>query len=137
MKLTIKDNKPEVGIFEIVEGQFLMDGEEVSRYGAVGDFFSGTNPHLHAQDIKVLVKYNDHISEETKKRFNDNPQEYLKYPRGRVDYNIKTGQYHIMSSSDFFTQENVEAVTRAFHLPPYASGQIVLEADNGHYGIVR
>ena len=135
--MKVKDNKPEVGIFEIVEGQMLIDSEEVSRYGAAGDFFSGTRPHLHANDIKTLVKYNSNISEETKNRFNSDPKEYLRYPRGRVDYNVKTGQYHIMSSSDFFNQENVEKVTRAFHLPPYASGMIVLEADNGHYGVMK
>ena len=136
MDIKIKDSKPEVGIFELVEGQLLIDGEEVSRYGAAGDFFSGTRPHLHAQDIKTLVKYNPSISAETKAKFEKDPREYLRYLRGRVDYNVKTGQYHIMSSRSFFTQENIEMVTRAFHLPPYASGQIVLEADEGHYGVL-
>lgn len=130
--MEIKDAKPQVGIFELVDGQLLIDSEDVQTDKRAGEYFSGINPHLHAQSVKTMVAYSN-VDENIKRRFRENRNEYLFYPRGRVDYNTKTGQYHIMSSRKFFTEENVENITRAFHLPPYSSGKIVLEADEGHY----
>ena len=131
-KVTIKDSKPQVGIFEIVDNILLIDSEDTQTVGK--GFFDGTN-HQHVQDIKRLVAHHPHISEETKAKFASNPNEYLNWPRGRVDYDRDEGKWHIMSSSTILSNATyVELLTRAFHLPPYLSGKIILEADEGHYG---
>lgn len=137
MKLNIIDAKPQVGIFEIVDDILLTDTEDVSTFSKSGEYFDGFNPHLHQTDIRPLVLNNSLISKETKLKFKNNYNEYLNYPRGRVDYNTKTGEYHIMAAKNFFTMTNIEKITRAFHLPPYSSNKIVLEADEGHYGYER
>lgn len=134
MSLQIKDAKPQVGIFEIIDGQVLVESEDVQQFSNAGDIFSGNGIHLHAQSVKTMVAYSN-VNEEIKKKFKLNRNEYLKYPRGRVDYNTKTKTFTIMSNKDFFTVKNVELITRAFNLPPYASGKIELVADEGHYGI--
>lgn len=132
--MKIIDAKPQVGIFEIVEDVFLKDTEDAQGIDQGGGFFNGYVLHLHEQEIRVQVKYTDSISKETKEKFANNRGEYLHWPRGRVDFNVREGKYHIMSSYKFLTEpSNVERVTREFHLPPYASGNIVLEADEGHY----
>ena len=131
--MLIKDAKPQVGIFEIVDNNILIDSEDVD-INYQGEYFDGHTPHLHANDIKVHVEANPYISQDTQDFFRSNPNAYLYYPRGRVDYNTKDGTYHIMAAKKFFTQLSVEQITREFHLPPYASGKIVLEADDGHYG---
>ena len=132
--MKIRDTKPQVGIFEIVEGAMLSHTEDTSDISHSGRYFSGSSLHLHAQDIKTLVKYAPGISAETKQRFERDAAEYLRWPRGRVDYDTVDREWHIMAAKKFFTQQNVEAVAREFHLPPYASGKIVLEADDSHYG---
>lgn len=128
----ILDSMPQVGIFEIVEDIFLKDTEDTQRQWRER-FFDGASPHYHAQDVKSMVAAHPSISAETKAKFAQNPSEYLSWPRGRVDYDTQDGKWHIMASRKFFTSENIEKVTREFHLPPYASGNIVLEADEGHY----
>lgn len=134
MKIEIIDAKPQVGIFEIVENVFLKETEDVQPYSTTGEFFDGTDLHMHSYVIPTLVENSNYISEETKDKFKKNRNEYLNYPRGRVDYNTKTHKYHIMSSRKFFTEENIERVTREFHLPPYSSNNVVLESDENHYG---
>lgn len=132
--MRILDSKPQVGIFEIVDGVLLIDTEDVQKIDQGGGMFDGVTPHLHSNDIKTLVINSPSISEEIKQRFNDNPSEYLNYPRGRVDYDIVNDRYYIMAAMEFFNSENVERITRAFHLPPYSTGKILLQADNSHYG---
>lgn len=133
-KVKVKDARPEVGIFEIVENVFLKDTEATQSLKIAGNVFSGEHLHLHANDVKRLVAASNNISKETKSRFASNPSEYLNWPRGRVDYDIDTGHWTIMASKKFFSSETIERVTREFHLPPCASGKIELIADEGHYG---
>ena len=133
--MKILDTKPQVGIFEIVEGVLLLDTEDAQPINQGGGIFNGQIPHLHEQEIKVQVKYHSNISEETKRKFAINRGEYLKYPRGRVDFNVNDRTYSIISSRRFLEQPgNIELITRAFHLPSYSSGSIILEADESHYG---
>lgn len=134
MSLTFKDSKPQVGIFEIVDGVFLMDSEDVQFSSSSGEYFDGLTPHLHSQDIKRLVINSPFISEETKNIFRTDSNAYLNYPRGRVDYNTVERKYHVMAARKFFTNETVEKVTRMFHLPPVSTNNTILEIDNGHYG---
>ena len=134
MKFRFVDAKPQVGIFEIVDDILLLDTEDVQPISHSGDFFDGLHTHLHEQDVKTLVKYNSSISEKTKELFASNRYAYLNYPRGRVDYNTKTKKYHIMASKKFFTTPNIERITRAFHLPPFGTANVVLEVDEVHYG---
>lgn len=134
--MKIKDAKPQVGIFEIVENYLLTDTEDVQAVSESGDIFDGTTPHLHMNDVKRLVIAHPSISEETKQKFLNNKNEYLKYPRGRVDYNTKTDVYTIMASPGLLNPRTVEILTRAFHLPPEASGRIELIEDTGHYYIL-
>ena len=132
--MIIKDRKPQVGIFEIVEGYWLIDTEEVQPISKAGVFFEGETPHLHMNEVKRQVQVHPNISETTKELFRKDRNAYLKYPRGRVDYNTETKNYHIMASRKFYTNENVETVLRLFNLPSYGTGKIVLEADENHYG---
>lgn len=132
--MKILDSKPQVGIFEIVEDVLLIDSEDIQKIDQGGGMFDGTIPHLHSNDIKLQVEGSPSISLETKKKFKSNPNEYLNYPRGRVDYDIINDRYYIMAAMKFFNTENIERITRAFHLPPYATGKILLQADDGHYG---
>lgn len=132
--MKIKDTRPQVGIFEIVDGVMLSDTEDTSDVSMSGRYFSGNQLHLHAQVVKTLVKHAEGVKPETKAKFESDSAEYLKWPRGRVDYDIVDKEWHIMAAKKFFTVANVELVTREFHLPPYSSGRIVLEADDGHYG---
>ena len=134
MKYRVLDMKPQVGIFEIVEGKLLIDTEDVQPVSNAGDFFSGEGLHLHQVDVKRQVLNHLGISEETKEKFRNNPNEYLKYPRGRVDYDTKNKKYWIMCSEKFITNENIEKVLRAFYLPPYGSGKVQLAVDENHYG---
>lgn len=132
--MIIKDAKPQVGIFEIVDDVLLLDTEDVANIDQGMGMFDGLTPHLHASDIRPQVLSHPEISAETKKKFENNPGEYLKYPRGRVDYDTRNGTYSIMAAYKFFNEQNVERISRAFHLPPYATGKIILEADDNHYG---
>ena len=108
MKLQVKDTKPQVGIFEIVENQWLTSTEDVQNVSESGDYFDGIDLHLHAYEIPKLVQFNSNISNETKGKFKSNKYAYLDYPRGRVDYNTKDKTYHIMADKKFFTVENIE-----------------------------
>lgn len=128
----IKDSKPQVGIFEIVEGELLIDSEDTQQIAS--GFFDGLN-HRHDQDVKRLVKHSSRISDKTKARFEANPAEYLNWPRGRVDYDCDEKKWHIMASAKLLNDgAAVEKIARAFYLPPMLSGKLVLEADEGHYG---
>lgn len=132
--MKILDSKPQVGIFEIVDGVLFMDTEDVQRIDQGSGMFDGLTPHLHAQDIGPQVLSSPSISIETKDKWKVNRDEYLKHPRGRVDYDINQDRYYIMAAYEFFNQANVERITRAFHLPPYSTGKIILQSDEGHYG---
>lgn len=131
--MKVRDAKPEVGIFEIVENIFLKDSEPIRPFSPSGRYFEGLTPHRHKDDIKVHVRNSPYVSEKTKAKFAANPDEYLNWPRGRVDYDTQDKVWTIMTAAKFFNGENVERVTREFHLPPYASGKIELVADDGHY----
>lgn len=134
--MKIKDAKPQVGIFEIVEGKMLSDTEDTQETSESGRYFDGINLRFHKDVVKTLVAYHPNISKETKAKFASNPAEYLKYPRGRIDYDTVDKKWSIMSSRDVLTNNDlIELITREFNLPPLASGKIVLEADEGHYGI--
>lgn len=132
--MKILDSKPQVGIFEIVDNILLIDTEDVQKIDQGGGMFDGLTPHLHSNDVKTLVANTPSISEETKKKFELDKKEYLNYPRGRVDYDVDDDRYYIMAAMKFFTEENIERITRAFHLPPYATGKVLLQADDSHYG---
>lgn len=132
--MIIKDTRPQVGIFEIVDGYLLLDTEDYQTISHSGDFFDGTVLHLHEQEVKNQVRNHPNISEETKAYFRINRGAYLEYPRGRVDYNTKTGKFHLMASQKFFKEQDVERVLRAFYLPPKSSDKLVFEADEMHYG---
>lgn len=132
--MIIKDTKPQVGIFEIVEDILLLETEDVQNIDQGGGMFDGLTPHLHSIDITNQVLNHPNISQETKAKFAKDRKEYTRYPRGRVDYDINRGTYSIMAAYRFFNDANIERITRAFHLPPYATGKIILESDDGHYG---
>lgn len=134
--MKIIDHKPQVGIFEIVDGHFLKDTEDTQEVSESGRYFDGIDLHFHNTVIKTLVDWDPHINKEIKEKFRKNQNEYLKYPRGRVDYDTVDKKWSIMSSKDVLTNDALlEQITREFNLPPVASGKIVLEADEGHYGI--
>lgn len=134
--MKIIDHKPQVGIFEIVENVFIKETEDTEEISDSGRFFDGFDPHYHKDAIKLYVSQYDSISEETKEKFRTNPSEYLKYPRGRVDYDTVDKKWSIMSSREVLSDEGLlERITREFNLPSVATGKIVLEADEGHYGI--
>ena len=134
--MKIKDAKPQVGIFEIVENVFIKETEDTEEVSDTGRFFDGYDPHYHKDVIKLYVNQYNNISEETKAKFKSNPNEYLKHPRGRVDYDTVDKKWSIMSSRDVLSDDGLlERITREFNLPPVASGKIVLEADEGHYGL--
>ena len=75
--MLMKDSKPQVGIFEFVEGILLDDAEDTIHTWR-DRYFDGQYPHMHANDVKRLVASHPGISEETKKKFASNPAEYLK-----------------------------------------------------------
>lgn len=131
----VKDSRPQVGIFEIVEGILLVESEDTQ--GVWRDrFFDGTTLHRHSEVVKTLVKNHPGISAETKLKFERDPAEYLRHLRGRVDYDTINKTWHIMSNADVLNDSDmIERITRAFHLPPYLSGKIELEQDEGHYGV--
>jgi hypothetical protein len=134
--MIIKDAKPQVGIFEIVENVFLKDTEDTQMVSDTGRYFDGYDAHFHKDVIKLLVRNNSQISDKTKQQFLNNRDEYLKWPRGRIDYDTIDKTWTIMSSRDVLMNSDlVERITREFNLPPLNSGKIELVADEGHYGL--
>lgn len=129
--MKIQDTRPQVGIFEIVDGILFIDTEDVQPIDQGGGYFDGLTPHLHNQDIQRQVVLHPSISEEMKSIWKSNRNEYLNHPRGRVDFDTINNRFEMMAAYKFFTNENVNRIARAFHLNPE---KIVLVADDGHYG---
>lgn len=122
-KIVVKDSKPQVGIFEFIEGKLLIDSEEYQRVPNNGNFYSGENIHLHYNIMPLLVKQNSYISDKVKKQFEQDDEAYRYYLRGRVDYDCVNNEFIILSSREFFqNRDNIERVCRAFHIYPWKNG---------------
>jgi len=132
MEFKIRDSKPQVGIFELIDDKLLMVTDDVQTFANNGPFYSGEQVYLHYDMMPKLVEQSN-LSDDIKAAFKKNKQEYEKYPRGRVDYNTVDDQFYILSSKDFLmNKDNLMRVIRYFSLP---ANKVVLQADEFVYGV--
>jgi hypothetical protein len=94
-----------VGIVYLVGGKLWIDATPISRAGTFGDFFFHRRDHCHFW--KQLVKQGAAPD-----------AEYEEYPRGRVSYNRKSGQFSLLADRCILREQKlVNAILSQMHLP--------------------
>ena len=116
-RVTIKDSKPQVGIFEIVDGTLYPVTEDLDVTKAVGG--SVDAGHLFHRDLCREIAKMPEISEESRRILNSGRQAvWQKFPRGRVWYNVPDDKFYVSSDRSVLTnQKHVAEIMEAFSLP--------------------
>jgi len=81
----LKAGGPEVGIFWVVKGKLVVCTKPLSEGTQLGDIKSSSDTHRH------IWKVYQQAGGVPKNMRHDKP------PRGRVEYNVKTRQFHIIA----------------------------------------
>ena len=124
--MKILDQKPQVGIFEIIDNAVFMISRDVDKSKEfIGSDDAGEFFH------KDLVRYCiNECSDEAKKKYKSAAQGFLAFPRGRVWYDFKSNQYCISTCSEIaHNNKIIMTIVRKFSLP---SNDVMVYIDS-HY----
>lgn len=112
----IKDARPEVGIFEVVDSKFFYTSMPCNIVDAVGGAVDGGE--LFHKDLLKQAYYDDAISDEAKKKIAKNDfNNWLAFPRGRVYYIVAEDRYYVMMHPSLNTAEIRNDIINSFRLP--------------------
>jgi len=117
VKATLKDARPEVGIFEVVDGVFFYASSPADPVYAVGGTVDGG--HLFHRDLMKEYAYkNPNISEESKAKIAKNGfQNWRAFPRGRVYYSVPEDKYYVTLHPSLYNPQTRNDIINSFRLP--------------------
>ena len=96
-----KAGEPEVGVFFVYSGKFLMDGWPFSVYG-----MHGLDHHSSWKWLQGYGIVPDDVN-------------YDEIPRGRVEYDINEEKFHVYADSCILSDaKTLDEINREFHLTP-------------------
>ena len=84
--ITIKDEKPQVGIFELLDNTLCCLSQEMNPIDAVGGAVDAGN--LFHRDLCRQALKTENLSTRTKDIINSQREFWTKFPRGRVWYSV-------------------------------------------------
>jgi hypothetical protein len=109
--------KQMVGIFWLVDGRLIIDASPLSEAEPYGDLLTHRNSHI------------DYWTEQQRLGAVSTDVEYEEHPRGRVTYNIKAQQFHLMADRCIIGDSAAVArIIEAMHL----SANTIVDSDS-HY----
>lgn len=117
VKAVLKDARPEIGIFEVVDGIFFYASSPCEPYLAVAGTVDGG--HLFHRDLMKQEAYNHpSVSEKSKAKIAENNfQNWRAFPRGRVYYVVPEDRYYVSLHPSLFTPRYKNDIINSFHLP--------------------
>jgi len=96
---------PHVGIFYLVGGKLRIDSTPLARAGNFGDL--SFHESDHGQYWRQLMK--KRVAPDT---------EHTEFPRGRVSYNRRSGQFTLLADACILQRKNlVSTILLRMHLP--------------------
>lgn len=114
---TIHDARPEIGIFEVVDGIFFYDSTACDPAYAVGGTVDG-GQFFHKDLLKNQVYPDPRISKETKEKIAKNSfSNWRAFPRGRVYYSVPEDSYYVTMHPSLNTPEYRNDIVNSFRLP--------------------
>ena len=135
-KIKLKDKRPMIGIFEIVDDEVLLDIEEADFSKAVNGVIDGG--HLFHRDLIRYYKDDPNISKETREFINNNlrnPNLHEAFPRGRICYNLDTGHYEVYSTEEVLKDNALmNEILRRCGIP---GNKVEAFVDNFHYQLKK
>ena len=113
--MKIKDMKPQVGIFEIIDGKFYVLSREVD-YSKMNNISDDAGEYFHKYLVKNIIS---RCSKEAQEKYKSVKQDegFLVFPRGRVCYNFNNDKYLVCGSRKALSGNNTETIMRLFSLP--------------------
>ena len=116
MKHTIKDMKPSVGIFSLVDGELYCLEAPIEDLAPINGMYDA-GKLFHIDLLKQIPDMNPNLNEDLKKELKSVTHPY-DYPRGRVCYNINNDQYLVFTCEEIARNEYYkQTIMRKFHLP--------------------
>lgn len=117
VKASLRDARPEVGIFEVVDGIFFYASSPADPTFAVGGTVDAG--HLFHRDLMREEAYNNpSVSEESKKKIAANGfKNWRAFPRGRVYYVVPEDRYYVTFHPSLNKPEIRNDIINSFHLP--------------------
>lgn len=117
IKATLKDSRPEVGIFEVVDGIFFYSSEEADPALAVGGTVDAGNL-FHRDLLREYAYKNPNVTEESKAKIaKNNFNNWRAFPRGRVYYVVPEDRYYVALHPSLYTPETRNDIINSFRLP--------------------
>ena len=111
--MKIKDMKPQVGIFEIIDGNVYVVSREVD-YSKINNISDDAGEYFHEDLTKRVISK---CSKEAQEKYKSVRQGFLAFPRGRVCYNFNNDKFEIFGGREALSGRNVETIMRKFSLP--------------------
>lgn len=129
--MLVKDKKPQVGIFELVDNKLYYLTQDMQISDAIGGAVDGGN--LFHRDLCKLILLEGNLSEESTKIMNSSGPFWMKFPRGRVWYSVPEKTYYISSCKEILTNLNlVDDIVSEFALTQNKI-QLLLDSDYTFY----
>lgn len=114
----IHDSRPEVGIFEVVDGVFFYDSTVCDPLYAVSNTVDG-GQFFHRDLLKNQAYVDPRVSEGSKEKIAKGGfSNWRAFPRGRVYYKVDEDKYYVTMHPSLNTREIRQKIGESFHLPP-------------------
>lgn len=112
----IKDAKPQVGIFELLDDRLYFMTQDMNKSDAVGGAVDAGN--LFHRDLCKQILSTGVLSKDTQNNINKGGPFWLRFPRGRVWYSVPEDTYYISSCKQIVTNSDlVNDIISVFSLP--------------------
>lgn len=111
--MKIEDMKPQVGIFEIIDGNVYVVSRDVD-FSKVHNISDDAGEYFHEDLVKHVISK---CSKEAQDKYKSMRQGFLAFPRGRVCYNFNNDIYQVFGSREAISGKNGEVIMRKFSLP--------------------
>ena len=117
VKAKLKDARPEVGIFEVVDGVFFYSSVPMEPTHAIGGAVDG-GYLFHKDLLKEFAYENPNVSEESKAKIAKGGfSNWRAFPRGRVYYIVPEDRYYVTMHPSLNTPEYRNDIINSFRLP--------------------
>lgn len=117
--MKIKDAKPLIGIFYIIDNQIYSFKGEIEEFNEVNEVYDAGRL-FHIDLLKEIPNMNPKLSEDIKDKCleGSRSKHHEIYPRGRVCYDINNDRYEVFANPELLNDtNNLTLIGRDFHLP--------------------
>lgn len=111
--MKIKDMKPQVGIFEIIDNNMFVISREVD-YSKMRYTYDDAVEYFHMDLVKAIISS---CSKKAQEKYKSVRQGFRAFPRGSVCYNFSNDKYEVYGSRKALNRRNTEIIMRKFNLP--------------------